>query len=188
MKNIIFSALLVVIGLFITGCSSKGHEFTPNFESVNELKDSNLKSSNVKRSRIGNTSVSLGRGTNEMTSPYGSSFQEYLSIALEEELKQASLYDKNSDIEISSDLLTNHLDTGISTGTAILAAKFIIKIKENEVLNKTYQIRHEWDSTFAAAIAIPRTLDNYVIAVQKLVDKFLLDKEVHKVLKHNKDY
>ena len=40
-----------------------------------------------------NKGVSVGRGTNKMLSPYGGSFSKYLETALEEELKQASIYD-----------------------------------------------------------------------------------------------
>ena len=80
-------------------------------------------------------------------------------------------------------LLNNTLDTGLSVGTAELSANFIIEIEKKEVFNKTYTIKHEWESSFAAATAVPTTLDNYPIAIQKLIDTFLLDMDVQKILK-----
>ena len=183
-KQVVFGVGLIFI---MTGCSIKGIEFTPNFNSINDLKDGNLKSVNVKKNKLGNieagNSISLGRATNTMTSPYGGSFQEYLEISLKEELLQASLYSENSNIEIIPKLLNNTLDTGLSVGTAELSANFIIEIEKKEVFNKTYTIKHEWESSFAAATAVPTTLDNYPIAIQKLIDTFLLDMDVKKILK-----
>lgn len=180
LKQIFFAIGLVFI---MSGCSMKGVEFTPNFNSINDLKDGNLKSVSVKQNKVGNTSISVGRASNVMTSPYGGTFQEYLSISLKEELQQADLYSENSNIEISTKLLKNILDTGLSVGTAELSANFIIQIDKKEVFNKTYDIKHEWESSFAAATAIPVTLDNYPIAIQILIDKFLLDTDVQNILK-----
>lgn len=171
------------LALLMSGCSSKGIEFTPNFNSINELKDSDLKTMRVQKNDFASAeahakAVLVGRGTNKMLSPYGGSFQEYLEISLREELKQASLYDENSDIMIVTELLTNKLDTGMVVGTADLSANFKIMMREKEVFNKTYTIHHEWESSFAAATAVPSTLENYPIAMQKLIDTFLFDKEV----------
>lgn len=181
-KHILFSLSLV---FFISGCSIKGNVFTPNFNSINDLKDNDLKSVGVKNNNGGNRTyeVSLGRGSNVMTSPYGGTFQEYLEIALKEELKQSSIYDETSNIKIITTLLKNTLDTGLSIGTADLSANFIIQVENKEVFNRTYTIKHEWESSFAAMTAIPTTIENYPIAIQKLIDKFLLDTDVIKILK-----
>lgn len=184
LKNIIFYVGLV---LFVSGCSSKGIEFTPNFNSVNELKDNELKTMTVAKSNTPSAAaqaktVLLGRGSNKMISPYGGSFQEYLETSLKEELIQASLYSNTSNVKIMTELLTNKLNTGMSTGTADLSANFKIYVSEKEVFNKNYSIHHEWESSFAAATAIPSTLENYPIAMQKLIDAFLFDKDVIAIL------
>lgn len=179
-KQIIFSISILII---VSGCSFKGNEFTANFDTVNELKDKDLKSVSVEQNKVGEGFVSLGRGTNKMSSPYGGSFQEYLSIALKEELYQVNIYDKESDIEINTRLLENIIDTGISIGKIDLGASFTIKNNKKEVHRKIYNINHSWKSSFAAATAIPTTLENYPIAMQKLIDKFLLDEDVQKILK-----
>lgn len=182
-KQVVFTLFIVV---FVSGCSTKGVEFKPDYNSINEIKDNNLQTVSVNHG-VFNASqknhVSLGRGSNKMLSPYGGSFQRYLEISLEEELKQASIYDNQSDMKIEVKLLKNLLDTGMSIGTADLSANFMILSRDKKVFNRTYDVHHEWDSSFVAAIAIPNTVNNYPIAMQKLIDSFLLDKEVIKILK-----
>lgn len=181
--QILFSLMAVFL---LAGCSIKGIEFTPSFNSVNELKDADLKVLDVQKNNLSvekKQAVSMGRGSNKMISPYGESFQEYLEFALKEELQQASIYNKNSDIKIKTELLTNKLNTGIDVGTADLSANFKILISNNEVFSKVYKVHHEWESSFAGAIAIPATIQNYPIAMQKLIDKFLLDKNVINIIK-----
>lgn len=80
-------------------------------------------------------------------------------------------------------MLKNSLDTGIATGTADLSANFNIFIDNKKVFNKVYEIHHEWGSSFVAATAIPTTIENYPIAMQKLIDSFLFDKEVIELIK-----
>ena len=186
MKNIIFILLGVIAMVLVSGCSVKGIEYSPDFNSINELKDNNLQKIDVKRITLDtekNEAISIGRASNKMLSPYGGSFSKYLEISLEEELKQASIYDSQSNTKIRTKLLKNKLNTGISTGTADLLANFVIFINSKEVFNKDYEIHHEWESSFAAATAIPITVENYPIAMQKLIDKFLFDKEVINIIK-----
>lgn len=183
MKLILVSAIAIFT---MTGCSTKGIQYSPNFNSINELKDNDLKKMDVKRSILDkdqNEAISLGRGTNKMLSPYGGSFSKYLEIALEEELKQAAIYDNESNIKIKTKLLKNKLDTGMATGTADLSADFKILINDKEVFNRIYEVHHEWESSFAAATAVPVTIENYPIAMQKLIDKFLFDKDVIRIIK-----
>ncbi len=180
----VFFGLLII--LIVSGCSTKGAKYNPNFNSINELKDNNLKQMSIQKNNLKDDmdeTIPFGRGSNKMTSPYGGSFSTYLKISLEEHLKQASLYDNNSNIVINPILLENKLNTGITIGEADLSARFIILINNNEVYNKVYTIHHEWESSFMAAKAIPYSVKNYQIATQKLIDKFLFDKNVLKILK-----
>jgi len=183
-KNIINATIFIVLMLIVTGCTTKGKVYTSNLNSVNELQDKELKKVRVDYNTGAAVvyEISLGRGTNKMSSPY-TTFQEYLERALTEHLVLSNLYNENSSLSIKTTLLDNQLDTGLSDGVALLSANFKILENDQEKLNKTFQISHKWESSFMAAIAIPRTVDNYVIAMQKLIDSFLSDDEVLKVLK-----
>lgn len=186
MKKNIFKILLIVTVIFLTaGCTSKGKIYTPNLDSVDKLQSKDLKQVKVSHNTGGSVvyEISLGRGTNMMSSPY-ITYQEYLEKALTENLMQAGLYSEKSNIRIKATLLNNELDTGLSTGTAILSANFVILEGDVERLNKTLQVKYEWESHFVGAIAMSRTIDNYVIAMQKLVDEFLLNDEVLTILKN----
>jgi len=177
---------IILISLILTGCSYKGQNYIPNYNTINELKDKNLKQVDVIRMTSPEDktiSISIGRGTNKMHSPYMGTFSKYLEIALEEELKQASIYNNKSNIKIKTKLLTNKIDTGISLATVDLSANFTILIDKEKVFTKIYEIHHEWESSFIGAIAIPRTFENYPIAMQKLIDEFLLDDEVINIIK-----
>ncbi len=183
-KNILKILLTVTVILLASGCTAKGKIYTPNLDSVDKLQSKDLKQVKVSHNIGGSVvyEISLGRGTNMMSSPY-TTYQEYLEKALTENLMQAGLYSEKSNIRIKATLLNNELDTGLSTGSAILSANFIVLENDIEKFNKTLQVKHEWESHFVGAVAMPRTIDNYVIAMQKLVDEFLLNHEVLTILK-----
>ena len=177
--------VLTILILSISGCSIKGHKYKADFNSINELKDANLKSMTIQKDTLNhdkNEKISL-RAMN-MTSPYGGSFSKYLEISLEEQLKQSSLYDNNSIIKISATLLKNDINiNGFSIGEANLSAQFIVTINNTKEYQKIHKIYYEWDSSFIGQIAIENALNNYPIAMQKLINKFMQDKEFINLLK-----
>lgn len=177
-----------VIAFFISGCSLKSGLYSPDFNTVNELKDSNIKPINVEYCTYANQSIdNIGLRGSSMVSPYGGTFADYIQKSLEEQLKSASLYDKKSDFSLSAVLLKNELDAnGFSTGTADISAKFIVNKNKVTQYEKIHSIHHEWDSSFLGNIAIPEALRNYPIAVQKLINSLMLDKEFIKAVQENK--
>ncbi|WP_324170869.1 hypothetical protein [Sulfurimonas sp.] len=177
--------LLALLLVLTTGCSMKGHKFNPDFNSINELKDTNLKSMTIQKNKFKKEKdESIGLRAMNMTSPYGGSFSKYLEISLEEQLKQASIYDTKSDIKISTVLLKNDVSiSSFSIGEADLSANFIVMNKDRKVYEKEHSIHHEWDSSFIGQIAIKNAIENYPVAMQKLIDSFLLDKELIEVAK-----
>jgi len=181
-KQIFILSILIFI---VSGCSIKGYKYKADFNSINELKDINLQSMNIQRNTLNidrNEQITL-RAMN-MTSPYGGSFSKYLEISLEEHLKQALLYDNKSTIKISTKLLKNDVNiNGFSIGKADLSAKIIVTIKDKRMYEKVHFITHEWDSSFIGQIAIENALINYPIAIQKLINKFMQDKDIIALIK-----
>jgi hypothetical protein len=183
MKYIRFIFLTSLLIFTMSGCSIKGHKFTPDFNSINELKDADLKPMNVQNKASGNDEA-IGLRAAKMVSPYGGSFSKYLELSLEEELKQAALYNNESNIKISATLLKNDVSiASFSIGEADLSANFIVTKQDKKIYEKVHSIHHEWDSSFVGQIAIENALNNYPIAMQKLIDNFLLDEELKQVLK-----
>lgn len=185
MKLVSFILITLILLLTTTGCSMKGHEFKPDFNSINDLKDNNLKAMSIQNENIKNEKdETIGLRAVNMTSPYGGSFSKYLEKSLEEQLKQASIYDKQSNIKISAILLKNDVSiSSFSIGEADLTANFIVMNKDKKVYEKEHTIHHEWESSFIGQIAIENAIENYPIAMQKLIDSFLLDKDLIDVAK-----
>lgn len=178
MKYIKQTTILLILILAISGCSIKGNKYKPDYSLRAELSDSNLKSINVERYTSINTNEKISLRAQNMTSPYGGSFSKYLEISLEEQLKLSSIYDKNSAIKISTVLLKNDVDiSGFSIGEANLSAKFIVTEDDQKIYEKIHTIKYVWDSSFLGQIAIENALINYPLAVQKLINKFFMDKE-----------
>ena len=171
--------LLLVFSLFLTGCAVNAPVFQPDFELVNKMKDANLPAMTSGEFKPKDPSVETVtiRGST-LSSPYANSFALYLKAALDEQLKQAAIWDPKSSIIISGTLLRNDFDgSGISVGEADLEANFSVSRDGNEILNKNYVIHHEWESSFMGAIAIPRAVENYGVSVQKLLDALFADQE-----------
>jgi len=163
--------------VLLSGCATmNAPEYQPDFEMINTLKDIPLE-----KMRVGGF-VSANPGVDKvsvrgigLSSPYGGSHSGYLRNALEEELKQADLWDDGSDIEVTGELLKNELDAGMSTGDANLSARFHVDRQGAQVYDKVHTIHHEWESAVVGNVAIPNGINNYPVAMQKLVNEFLLD-------------
>jgi predicted small lipoprotein YifL len=163
--------------LALTACSTVAPIYQPDFASVNTLKNNELANMGVGSVTLANPSldkVTIRGGT--MKSPYGSSYAGYYKFAIEEQLKQAGLWDKDANTVVACVVERNDLDgSGSSKGTADLAAKFVVTRNGKEIYNKTHSIHHEWPSSFVGAIAIPNAMQGYQSAVQKLLDAFFSD-------------
>lgn len=119
-----------------------------------------------------------------MISPYGGTFADYLKVSLEEHLKSANLFDKDSSLTISAVLLKNevHVNSFV-TGEADISANFIVRQGEKIIYEKIHTIHHEWESSFAGAVAIPNATANYPIAIQKLINSLMSDNDFIKSVK-----
>lgn len=173
----LISALIAV--LLLTGCSIKTGLYKPDYNTINELKSINIAPLNVEYCSYSNNSVdNISLRGSEMVSPYGGTFADYIKKSLEEQLKSASLYDKNSNLSLSAVILNNELNAnGFSTGTADISANFIVRKNKEIQYEKIHSIHHEWDSSFVGSMAIPEALRNYPIAIQKLINSLMLDKD-----------
>jgi len=109
-------------------------------------------------------------------------FSGYLRNALIIELKTAGRFDEDSPIRIDGTLLRNELNAGAGTGSATLETHFTVTRRGARIYDKSLTVVHKWDSSFMGAIAIPAAVQNYVGAVQKLLQKFLTDPDFVRAL------
>lgn len=186
-KNLSFSLSLLFL---LSGCTLKPGLYTPDFNGINELKELNIRPMAVVQPSYQNQWAAYQaveeikiRGS-KLISPYGGTFAEYLKASLEEHLKSAQLYDKDSDISLSAILLKNEVNAnGFIVGKADISANFTLRQDGKIIYEKIHTIHHEWDSSLAAAVAVPNALANYPIAIRKLIDSLMSDKEFIRAVK-----
>lgn len=174
----------ILLVMVLAGCTTVAPPYNPSFSRVEMLKQANLnkvKIGEVKAKEPGVERVTIRGGT--MKSPY-ETYANYLGQAIKEELQRSNLVDAAADYTITIDLLKNDIDgSGVSIGTADLSARFIALKSGVVVYDQVHTIHHEWESSFIGAIAIPNTINNYPVAMHKLVGEFLTDENLLKALK-----
>lgn len=179
LPNAAFLRLIIVLQIVValSACATTAPRYTPNLAASETLEKQALS-----KMRIGEFSsatpdvekLTIRGGT--FSAPNGDSFADYLRKALQDELAMAGIWDESSFISISGVLHENHLDaSGTNIGVADLSAEFFVTVNRLEIYRNIHSIHHEWDSSFAGAVAISRAHDNYVVAVQKLLLKLFTD-------------
>ena len=106
----------------------------------------------------------------------GGSYADYLATALRQELELARLLDAGSKTDVSGVLLKNDIAAGgLSINSGEIEAKFTVKrdgvVRYEAVKSATIS----WESSFAAAVAIPAAQQNYPRLVQKLLSSLFSD-------------
>lgn len=177
--------LLAVAALYMSGCTMTTVQYQPDFNLVNDSKDSELPAMSVGKFTEASPKVNkVSMRGSSMVSHLNSSYGAYLKYALEEQLKQSSLWSDSANVVISGTLTKNDFDaSGTNIGTADLAADFIVHRDGNQVYQKSCEIHHEWPSAFMGSIAIPNAQNNYPVAVQKLIAELLSDPEFKAAIK-----
>jgi len=180
-----FRLLSLLTGLAMSavmvGCASPAPNYSPSIANVQLLKNGGLESMRVGQGGVlpgmsGANSMSLR--ANSMTSPVGSNYGDYLAAALRQELELAKLQNLQSDVEVSGVLVKNNIDAGgISTNEGQIEARFMVKRLDQIKYDKVKKAELKWDSSFAAAVAIPQAINNYPLMVQKLLNGLFSDSD-----------
>lgn len=170
-------AAVAVAGL--SGCAMKTPPYSPSIQNVSALKEAGtapvaVGTFTVKAGIEGGTTISMR--ANSMSSPIGADYAAYLAEALRVDLDLAKRLDPRSTVEITGVLLRNDLDaSGISKGVAQMEAQFIVRRDGQVRFDKVKKGATEWESSFAAAIAIPKAVQSYPYAVQSLLNALVSD-------------
>ena len=177
----------LALPILVTGCASMAPPYPVSIDNVQRLKDSGTQSAKVgtfdaSTDHANPNPLSIRAST--MASPYGNSYGIYLAEALQQELSLANKFAANADIEISGTLLKNSLDgSGFSTGTADIEARFLVKRRGNVAYDQVKAAHHQWESSFAGAVAIPRARQEYSTVVQKLLAALYSDPKFQNAMK-----
>lgn len=123
------------------------------------------------------------RGSNSVESPVGGSFSQHLKALLAAELEAAGLLDGASKTVISGMLTDNQLDVGMAEGTGQLAARFTVMRGTEKRYERELRATAKWESSFAAAIAVPAAANGYDSLYRKLVTQLLEDPDFIRAMK-----
>ncbi len=170
-------AFLLPLAL-LAACSVVATPYSPSVSNIQTLKAASPAATHVssfsdKESDANRYPVAVR--ANRMKSPVGGSFAAYISNALTQDLTYAGAVSPSATVQLDGVLLENNVDVGIGTGVATISARFIVK-RDNAVrYDAVKTVRGEWDSSFAAAIAVPRATQQYPLVVQKLLAELYAD-------------
>lgn len=131
-------------------------------------------------SGVQNTNLNVRGST--LTGGSDGTFSAYLREALITELQTAGRYAADSQTSVTGTLTDNRLDAAIKTGTADVAAHFVVTHSGTKVYDKTLSAHQAWDSSFMGAVAIPAAMRNYAAAVQKLLGELFNDPDFVKAV------
>ena len=195
MQKIIKLAIVALLGassLLLTGCAQMVMSpATPSMENIAKIRESNLTPVSVgvfrpaaKLSADDDKSLNV-RGGNSLTAPTDGSFSKYLGATLKAELQAAGLLDDKSGAQVSGELLENSLDPAMSTGTAALAARFVVTRDGAVRYDRKVEAKSQWESSFIGAVAIPLAASQYEGLYRKLVSQLLADEDFRKALAKN---
>jgi hypothetical protein len=170
--------------LLLGACGSVAPKYSASAQNQLELRNADLPHASV--AEITAASPSINQVTlrgGKFTSP-SATFNGYLGEAIRTELAQAGLLDKTADVVIGGSMTRNDFDgSGISTGTADLAAEFWVDRKGSRVYHSNETTHYEWKSSFAGMTAIPAAAQGYMDAVQKLIHELLADPQFQNSIK-----
>jgi hypothetical protein len=162
----------------LAACAVVATPYSPSVENIQTLKNASPVHARIGdfRSRDGGDNhYPLQVRANVMRSPVGSSFADYLSNAVTQELTLAGTLSPSASVELGGVLLQNNVDVGVGTGVGTISARFVVKRDGAVRYDQVKTVRSEWDSSFAAAIAVPRATQQYPLVVQKLLGSLYSD-------------
>lgn len=178
-------AIVASIG-FLSGCSTVAPEYPgsrKNVEAIKSLGDVKIAVGKFSDSENPDNKKQLSMRANTLTSPYGATFASYVENAVRKDLVLAGNFSDKSKITISGVMHKNNIDvSGFSTGTGICEVEFNVTKDSLVLLNKKISHTHQWESSFAAAVAIPKAINEYSVIIENLLNNLFIDKEFIKAV------
>lgn len=176
--SILRIAALAIPVAVLSACGFVAPPYTPSVDNIQALKNvpnahAHVGSFDSLASAKNYNPIPLR--ANVMRSPVGDSFGSYLADAMTKELQMAGKLSPQSDVEIKATLIENDVNAGLSKGDATLSARFVVARAGTVRYDQVKTAHTEWDSAFAAMVAVPKAREEYPLAVQKLLGVLYAD-------------
>jgi hypothetical protein len=173
--------LLVMLSALASGCATTLAPHQPSLDTVTLLRSSGMGKLAVGEFKLApgakpdiDRSVSARAST---ASPSEGTFSAYLKASLVSDLKASGLYDTAAPLAVQGQLVDAQLDTGMSTGRALVSAHVQVMSAGQTIFDKTLKDEHTWDSSFIGAVAIPRALNEYQASYANVLGQLYKDPE-----------
>ena len=157
----------LVLAVFASGCATvQVGEHQPSMDTVTSLREPGIGKLNVGEFALAKgVDPAIDRSISSrgavINPPGAATFSQYLKSALTADLKAAGKFDPSSRLTVRGELTVSQLHTGISTGSATLAAHIYMLRDENVVFDKVLRQEQEWPSSFVGMVAIPDAINHY---------------------------
>jgi hypothetical protein len=185
-----FTTALLALGVsvFSSGCTMMmAPQYTASLDNVQILRDSGSHTAKVGEfdaSKDKTYANPISIRSVSLVSPYDDSYASYLTAALKQELSLAKKLSPDANVEITGTVLKNDINTsGESMSWAQVEARFIVKRNGQLRYDQVKSMKHEFPSSFSANVAIPKAVQEYPVAVQKLLHQLYIDKAFIEALK-----
>jgi hypothetical protein len=120
-----------------------------------------------------------------LTPPNGT-YSKYLEEAIRSDLTEMGFYDPSSKTRIDVTILKNDINVaGIVTGYGVIEINLKISKGGSIVLEKPYAAQTEFESSFAAATAVPKGQGEYPNLIRTLLQKVYSDPTFLEVVKND---
>jgi hypothetical protein len=163
----------------LSGCATfVAPTYSPDYPTIDRLKQSGLDKLAVGQFQPRDTEAPVNRVTlrGAPFRPAEGSFATYLENALRSDLTELRVLDPASTTRVDATLLKNDLDvSGINTGVGEMEVRLTVSRKGSPVLEKIYSARTQFESSFAAAVAVPKAQSEYSNLVRALLQAVYAD-------------
>ena len=185
--RIVGLAMAAAVTIQLTGCATPMGAPQASIDNTTRLRGAGLApaalgSFTLAPGQSASMDQSVGLRGSQVHSPYDRSFAQYLKETLRVELDAAGLLDPASQAVISGTLTESDADAAIGTGTAKLAARFVVKRGQAVAYDRTLRADASWESSFVGAVAIPLAAGQYQGLYRKLAGQLFEDPEFRKAL------
>lgn len=165
----------------LLGCANLvAPPYSPDYETLDRLKAAAVGKLQVAPTRPTEPAAPVNRITlrgASMASPAGT-FTKYLEQALIRDLQEIGALDAAASTRLDSLVLKNDIDvSGLSTGTGVMEVEIGITRSGVTRLKKTYLANTRFESSFAAAVAVPKGQNEYANLVRALLKQVYADPE-----------
>ena len=179
------ATLVVTLSALLSGCATALAPHQPSVDTVTLLRSSGLIKLSIGEFKLApGAKPEIDRSVTSRAAsaqPSEGSFSGFLKAAIISDLKASGVYDADSSISVQGQLVDAQLDTGMTTGRALVSAHFQVMNVGQTVFDKTLKDEHTWDSSFIGGIAIPRALNEYQAGYSNLLTELYRDPDFLRV-------